>query len=238
MVTSVCEPCKEECMECLSLDICTKCHFGFMLEKKECVLIDPCKPPSSDPRSMVSSCAKCPKNCLFCEETTSECVKCEPGYFLDKNFCISCPVNCVFCVDTLQCSRCQKGFNILNGECRKILSQTQNKDSESSQSVITTVDNASKRENDGIRDTIKNGDKLQSSCLLNFTSESGTCSICRSSFYLGSDFKCYKCPVNCIKCLSDKVCKKCQQHFKLESKESKSITCVQKQVNKIFLLNV
>lgn len=231
LVAPVCEPCQQKCMECTSLDTCTKCHFGFILENKECVSIDPCKPPGSDPRSTVSSCVKCPVNCLFCEEATGECVQCEPGHFLDGNFCVSCPANCVFCVGSLQCRRCRKGYEIVSGHCKQMnIQKGSNNTQNTTKNVITSSTKTTK--SSAMTDTTKSTNNLPVSCEINLTSNATTCSICTTGFYLGSDFACYKCPANCKKCLSDRLCLKCARNFKLELKQA-SVTCARKQVPSI-----
>ncbi|CAD8103726.1 unnamed protein product [Paramecium sonneborni] len=59
-----------------------------------------------------SICFQCSTNCIQCllnpQTKKSQCIKCQVGYFLDKNDCVQCSINCVKCIDqAYNCISCK-----------------------------------------------------------------------------------------------------------------------------------
>ncbi|CAD8129441.1 unnamed protein product [Paramecium sonneborni] len=75
-----------------------------------------------------SICFQCSANCIQCQLNSytnkSQRIKCQNGYFLDKNYCVECSINCLQCIDQAyncisckflsqtnhQCSVCESGY--------------------------------------------------------------------------------------------------------------------------------
>jgi hypothetical protein len=85
-------------------------------------------------------CVKCNTACKTCVlEKASDCIECADGYFLYNkecistlncptgtfydslnNTCVKCNINyCAECSLLNQCKRCNRGYNLENGECKK-----------------------------------------------------------------------------------------------------------------------
>ncbi|KAL4482843.1 hypothetical protein ABPG74_018869 [Tetrahymena malaccensis] len=65
------------------------------------------------------------QNCAVCTKNYRQCISCKDGYFLKNNECNQCSLsNCSKCTydsskDSELCSACQKGFQLVQGECVK-----------------------------------------------------------------------------------------------------------------------
>ena len=122
--------CKDQCADCSSNDICTKCTGIYSLtEDKDCV--------ENCPRGQIginNICKPCENNCSACTGSQSFCTECSGSRFLYENECIEeCPTsfyginnkcekcddNCLECSGTFKaCTKCKEGMFLYENECR------------------------------------------------------------------------------------------------------------------------
>ena len=64
----------------------------------------------------IDSCADA--NCLSCVNTTTVCVQCNSGYYVDSmSGCSLCPLNCSACLSQTTCTNCSSGYTLSGGSC-------------------------------------------------------------------------------------------------------------------------
>lgn len=70
-----------------------------------------CPAGSYNPDSTFSakSCNSCPTNCATCQ-STSVCLVCFDGYFVNGTVCSACPASCLTCFDGNACKLCADGY--------------------------------------------------------------------------------------------------------------------------------
>ncbi|ELP84797.1 protein serine/threonine kinase, putative [Entamoeba invadens IP1] len=103
---NICITCEEGYCEvgyCLQEDGCTKCKSGYYKNGKRCL--------------------KCDTNCLTCGTTSTDCLSCASGLYLNDSThqCIDCDSNCIdtstHCTSPSGCTQCKDGFYINNKRC-------------------------------------------------------------------------------------------------------------------------
>lgn len=207
------------------------------MEDSKCIPINDCNHPQKKLDLKAFTCVECLPNCLFCHEQSKQCSTCKSGYFLDNFDCYKCGNNCSFCRDSIRCDRCLFGYELQKGECIKIqkyneenqmTNQKENKfiqqvdEQEIKDKSIELFDN----------DQISVEKKLSNfPCILGFKNQIDKCYNCDNKYYLGSDFKCYSCSENCVRCRSDRICLKCEGGFNLNFLKIKNeIQCISNKV--------
>ncbi|CAD8111020.1 unnamed protein product [Paramecium primaurelia] len=96
--------CHQNCLNCLGIDHCDKCHKGFYLNGN-------------------STCQKCIQNCEYCNNEIN-CDICQEGYFVDSNQdnqCFQCNNNCKTCNESSNlCQSCRSNYeiNTINHSCQ------------------------------------------------------------------------------------------------------------------------
>lgn len=108
--------CKEGCKKCSNPNICEDCEDDYNLTNGTCVA------------------SWCHEKCETC--SGSICSKCEEEYYLNENTCKKCPDNCKKCSNETYCEECEHGNVTETGKC---LSNSNNKDVQTSKSVIIPI---------------------------------------------------------------------------------------------------
>ncbi|EDR27922.1 protein serine/threonine kinase, putative [Entamoeba dispar SAW760] len=111
--TSSCEPCPDNCKECLSSTSCKECMKGYVLyNQTDCIKLTNIKLELK--RSMNSLIPHCKK------ETTVGCQRCDNKYYLTNTLmCEHCIENCEHCIDSTTCQKCSAGYILNNSVCVK-----------------------------------------------------------------------------------------------------------------------
>lgn len=103
-VERFCLPYPEFCTSIDLLGYCISCCFGSQLNNGRCV--------GTSQRSL---------NCDVFDSVNLRCIRCMTGYvYCDwLAICIEVNLNCLASNSLQQCTRCVKGFNLVNGDCIK-----------------------------------------------------------------------------------------------------------------------
>lgn len=89
--TLTCEPCINNCLTCLTQDVCLSCTPGTFFLDTECLEVCPVTSITYDTVTR-QECDLCIEPCYTCEGTTSTCTSCITGFYFHENECVSeCP---------------------------------------------------------------------------------------------------------------------------------------------------
>ena len=136
---NTCVNCDASCDDCTNKDTCVQCRSGYYMLNGKCLVNCP-EGYYEDCAATSRKCVKCNNACKTCVlEKASDCIECADGYFLynkecistlncptgtffdnGNNTCVKCNINyCAECSSLNQCKRCNRGYNLENGECNK-----------------------------------------------------------------------------------------------------------------------
>lgn len=203
-----CQVCDINCGECESLDVCQVCLEGFYL--------------STSVDGLKATCEHCNfHSCLKCSET--ECLDCEPGFYLEDGACRRCVNDCDACKTASTCTDCSKGFYLNTGySCSKCEPGCIECSVDYSSDVPVTVCSVCDK-GFYLKDSIckRCNDKNCLSCPVE-----GKCETCVEFFYSSkNDGKCLNCKKNCVECKDDKNCNKCSLGYYLSDKDKACYSC-------------
>ncbi|CAD8093460.1 unnamed protein product [Paramecium primaurelia] len=127
--SSTCKNCVAPCNICTASDICSNCNSGYYLDNNTCL---PCQSPcvncllgGNTNCSLCSTgyylngsiCETCDSACKKCSTTSINCSECQIGYYLDGSICSKCSNNCNACASETQCTSCDAGYELVDGQC-------------------------------------------------------------------------------------------------------------------------
>ncbi len=152
------------------------------------------------------SCIANSKSCKKISDIYGNCSSCYPGYITNAGSCVQCPfTGCLAANSTVvnnvcTCTLCGSGYYLTGVTC----------------TPCSTV-NCSVCPSNVCSACITNYYFINSTCqpatapncLQSKPASSTLCSICNDGYFVGSDFICYLCQVNCLLCSSRFVCTKC-----------------------------
>lgn len=185
-----CVSCISPCSKCSGANLCESCIVGYYVNGNICnACPDLCVSCSSD------SCIDCKENAI---NVGNDC-QCIKGYYIQDSTCQSCPMNCKECRNPSDCTICQDGLSLSDGQCITCpgLCLTC-----SHTTCLTCQPNASVQ--DYVCKCLANYYQFQNECIqcpdsCLTCSSSQQCHSCRSGFYLISD-SCLACTGLCQTC--------------------------------------
>ncbi|KAL4460055.1 hypothetical protein ABPG73_001733 [Tetrahymena malaccensis] len=204
-VSGICQPCSQNCDQCLSQSVCAICSPNYyLLNNSNCV-------------------SECPKT-FQADFSTKQCI-CRPNSFLLKQYYLFNFEKTNFFLLSNNCI-CNNGFVDLNGECKPCSS---NCDVCSSQTVCLTcssgyllnIDSACVSECS--QSFVPDSAHSKCVCRSNSSLQNKYCHC--DAKYLDIDGVCQQCPQNCDQCSSQTVCSTCSSRYFLQIDNTCAIQC-------------
>lgn len=128
-----CEMCPQQCPECVSAGVCTRCSEPlFLTPHGECAENCP-DGYYQEEQEGGGSCPMCPENCATCD-SREKCTSCRRGTFMTEyhqcrsvcpagyyglfGTCYTCPDTCNLCTSASECTECKNGtYMTPSGTC-------------------------------------------------------------------------------------------------------------------------
>ena len=213
----ICQECPDECISCISENICTECIEEYKLIDGHCE-----KYCSIGPNEQC-------KSCDFDEKDT--CKECNFGYYLpnnitNKSICNSCGQNCISCYgdeNEAICIECVNEFYVLNNKSCSYCGSPRIKKCHQENEYNITIDEC-------YSDYILFKNRCIEKCnISNYLSKCSVCNEeydklyqcrqCKEGYYLPNDLDnitCYYCPNNCKSCEGTEdnpICTECYDGY-------------------------
>ncbi|CAK71014.1 unnamed protein product (macronuclear) [Paramecium tetraurelia] len=214
LLNSVCYQCPERCSVCKSQYECGTCDAPYYQFKGECVVACPTVLPYQNKIYYVcqSECSPdtyekgydCVRECDLIIYQNKCLTNCPYGYY-GNAICKPCKLECKACNDFNICTECSDNFyleyNQCETQCTKIKDLKQKKCVDScSQFLYQNV--------------------CYETCPINTYQYTNTClQKCLEGYFGSADFKCEKCPSQCITCSTFNQCNSCKIGYYLYQKQ-------------------
>ena len=209
-----CLKCASNCQICDSETNCKVCKGKLFLDQtNNCT--DECKPGFVEVKG---KCLKCSgENCLKCKSTdTSQCETCECGFlyqgkciekcpdftYSSGTRCIDCEKNCKVCTSNTECSGCKSPFLLFKKTCLSQCPEGYHESPKKGECVACPNFEKTKICDKEIPLRViecRNGYYLDKVCVEK----------CSNGTFANNKKVCVSCGEDCVKCESEKSCKKC-----------------------------
>ncbi|EAL51187.1 tyrosine kinase, putative [Entamoeba histolytica HM-1:IMSS] len=169
---------------------CQRCDDGYFLQEGLCIT--------------------CDERCLTCTNTSTYCLSCKEGYFIDDHQCrdnIEMQESCKLYTATGKCVKCHDKYYIYDFGCFPCKEECNTCTDD--QSCIECNDTMYKNQNN----ECKFRNEIHG-CKSNITSKG--CDSCEDGYYLVFN-ECFKCGNHCKKCKNIENCQVCENNYILNS---------------------
>ncbi|ELP86358.1 protein serine/threonine kinase, putative [Entamoeba invadens IP1] len=239
-----CSLCVSNCKSCKTETACSQCKPGYLLTADFL-----CKLPqsiNSNVTSVLSTGVVSTKseiytriavtNCM--EQTESGCIRCNKGYFIDKNMCKQCSQNCTYCNNYNECVTCENSMkpNTTTFACEVVTAIPNCKLMFNLKATCAVCDSGYIKDNQEncvkCDEECSQCDKTPNNCIScssNYYMKGGKCELtstikhcllggkvgcdlCEIGYYNTID-SCSVCDVKCISCNSSTSCMSCKDNY-------------------------